>query len=211
MSAEKSGFFHSAAYMVITICLFLMLVLGATCTIWKLVSSKNTGGVPSVFGYVAQDVDKGESKEYYVFERCSIDSIKANDIILYNYSVESGKVETSIGKVVSVNKDVGFGEIVIEDTVKSTVVTRPASYLIGKQSSKDHFSYAIVGMFNSNIMLYLFTIFPLATIIILDLLRRYHDGHDKPVKNKKGGNKKPEVKFNNDQQNSAPTITDYNY
>ena len=214
MSAEKSGFFHSAVYLVITVCLFLMLALGVTCTIWKLISSKNTGGMPTVFGYAAQEVDNGISKEYYVFERCDINALKPNDIILYNYSVESGKMEASIGKVISVTKDGNYGEIEINDIVKDVNVSRPSSYLIGKQSSKDHFSYMIVGMFNSNIMLYLFTLFPLAALIILNILARYHDGHDKLVKPKKKNFKsdnRPQMNNSQGESSSAPIISDYNY
>ena len=158
-----------------------MLALGATCSIWQFVSAKNNCGVPSVFGYMAVDVD-GEN--FYTFSRCSVEDLKENDVIVYDYANESGITTISIGNFVQYIEDGDFGNIVINDTIHGTTEIRPASMLMGKKTNSDRFSYTLIGLFNSSIMLYLFTITPLALILILEFSRKYVDNHDSKPKHK---------------------------
>ena len=175
MSAQKAGFFYGIGYRILIIALFLMFALGVTCSIWQFVSARNNNGVSSVFGYMSVDID---GQNFYTFSRCSVEDLKENDIILYDYANESGVTTMSIGQFVQFIEDGDFGNIVVNDTIHGTVETRPASMLMGKKTNADHFSYALIGLFNSSIMLYLFTITPFVLILILALSRKYVDSHD---------------------------------
>lgn len=194
MSAQKTGFFYSMFYRALMILFSLMLVLGATSTIWKFVSMQHNNGVSSVFGYMAYDVNHDD---FYTFVRCNVEDLKTNDVILYDYATSSNKTTLSIGKFLEFIPDGDFGNIIIQDTIHNTTETRAATVLCGKQTGNDHFSYAIVSMFNSNLMLYIFTIIPLALIIIFELAKKHSDTHDAKPKRKKlanGGISRPVVK-----------------
>lgn len=196
MSAQKTGFFYGIFYRVLVILLSLMLVLGATSTIWQFISASNNNGVPAAYGYMSVDVNH---KDFYTFVRAGAEGLKANDLVLYDYAKDSNTTTLSIGKFVEFVPDGDFGNIVVQDIIHNTTETRSATVLLGKQVGKDHFSYAIVSLLNSMLMLYIFTIIPLVAIIILEFARKYVDNHDaKPSrirKRKEQAGTRPVVKM----------------
>lgn len=142
-----------------------MLVLGATASIWQVVSKNQNAGVSSAFNFIAAEIDDG----HYVFEHCSIDDVDIGEIVLYDSSAESGVITLSLGKLLQVEQNENFGEMTVLDQKTGMQIIRPTTYFKGKYSSDDDFSYRMVGILNDSIMFYLFVLFPAFVLIMLGI------------------------------------------
>ena len=177
MSEERIPFFSGFIYIFMMSLLCVMFALGATSTIWQLVSKKQTG-VSSAFNYIPATI---EGKNY-VFERCNPQDVELGTLVLYDVAVESGVVNFSIGTLTEYRKDDNFGEIVILDKISEQEVIRPASYFYGAYSADDNFSFSMVSVLNSSMMLYLFVILPgvgIACLVGYKVMQNKKDGSGK--------------------------------
>ena len=174
MSNEKSPFLSGFIYIFVVTLFSLMLLLGASATIWQLVSKSHNGGVSSAFNFVSAQFD-GKS---YVFTKCNVEDVEMGEIVLYNQSAQSDEITLSMGKLMEVRPDDNFGEIVIHDTILDQDVVRPTTYFLGVLSGEDGFSYAMVTTLNEPIMFYLFTLFPIVVLAGLILYRVYQNKKD---------------------------------
>lgn len=169
MSNEKRSFFQSGWYLTLVIFFALMLVLGATSTIWQIVSKQQHNGVSMAFNYISA-YDAQENK-CYVFSACDPKTLPENTVVLYNQSAESGKVEYMLGTLKTFMEDENFGEVLLTNNKTGEDVILPATYVLGQLSSQDYFSCILVSLLNSSLMLYLFTIFPLVMLVVLWICR----------------------------------------
>ena len=161
MSSDNRGFFKSGYYLSLVIFLVLLLILGATTSIWQVVSKNNNKDISSVFGYI--DVYSLAQDEGYVFSVCKIDDLKdlkEDTVILYDKTYDSGIT------------DGDFGNVELKSWQTGTVETYPSTYVLGVQTDTDHVAYILVALFNSSIMLWGFTIVPIVVLIVLLICRK---------------------------------------
>lgn len=173
MSSDNRGFFKSGYYLSLVIFLVLLLILGATTSIWQVVSKNNNEDISSVFGYI--DVYSLAQDEGYVFSVCKIDDLKdlkEDTVILYDKTYDSGKTELMIGTFKRYITDGDFGNVELKSWQTGTVETYPSTYVLGVQTDTDHVAYILVALFNSSIMLWGFTIVPIVVLIVLLICRK---------------------------------------
>lgn len=177
--SEKRELLGGNANLLILIFFGILFALSATATIWQWVSKANNGGVSSVFNYVAVQTN---DNEFYVFSKCNPEEVVFDELVAYNKSSESNSVQVSIGKFKEIIEDSPFDKIKVVDVKTSEEVIRPVSYFVGTYSDNNHFSYLMVSLLNSDIMLWLFALPSLCVLIITSLII--------VKKNKKEGGKK---------------------
>ena len=182
MEDKKVYFFEGTVYVFFVVLFLLMTILGATASIWQLVSkSQNSANVSSAFNFISVDVDPNQ---HYVFAKCDPKDVEVGQLILFNKSVVSGQDTLSIGTLLEFRPDDNFGELVIKDSVSNEEIVRPSTYFLGQLSSDDFFSYSMVGLLNSSIMFFGFTLVPLALLITFVLIHNKKTAQNKTTEPK---------------------------
>ena len=182
MSDHKNRFLDGTIFTFLVALFSIMFVLGATSTIWQIVSKNNNGGTPTAFNFSEFSTDG----HYYTFRYCDINEVDVGDLVLYDRSAQSGVVTLSVGTLKEIRDDNDFGEMVVFDTLTNEEIVRPITFFLGQKTGEDYFSYILVGLLNDQIMLYLFTIFPAVVLVcLLFYYKRTHQTQQKQPKSKR--------------------------
>ena len=177
--SEKRELLGGSAYLLILIFFGILFAISATATVWQWVSKANNGGVCSAFNFVAVQTD---DNEYYVFNKCDANDAIYDELVAYNKSSASNTAEVSVGKFKEIIEKNPFDKIRVIDEKTGEEVIRPVSYFIGTYSDSNHFSYLMVSLFNSEVMLWLFALPSLCVLVVTTFIV--------VKKNKKEGGKK---------------------